>query len=579
MALSTVASSSFSRSAPGPANMSASSPSGAMRERQLTADPVTAQEVARECSSRTVAAAALQNGTALPLLAQEHCNSFQQLFGPGSAGRLVPDRRITIGTACTGSAADILSFQALELAYQEHVPGFEVAYTFNCEMSGFKRKWGKMLHGLCPGTSANPPCWFKDISLLHTGTAACCQHNKPGGCPVQAVDIFVCATSCKDFSKANPHKQTTKPGGESARTLSGMLKYLDMYRPPLFLFENVDSIDDTASGQSCSDMDIAMSNWASIGYECQRVAVNSKEFGIPASRSRMLVVGVQTIANAALDFSERPLSAVFTSLRSLIRVCQRTHSCASEVLLPSNHVAVLQELARRQDVKKTASGPTKTTSIAGYNIAKAMDAAMQRGVQWGSFGPPPGAKADAWFNTLTKQQQDAVSFSLRVNPDDLLFRDVSQSLGLTRLSTRSAAQDSANGYRHCAAAVLPNQMMMVFTAGHPFRLLLGREALVLQGFPSEDPSLSELIASASEAQMADLAGNMVSTPILLALAMAAISSVSWKERPRAQASTTAEACAAAWSLFQSLVPSESSELSISSEEPVPNPSGPKRQRR
>ena len=114
-----------------------------MRERQLTADPVTAQEVAQECSSRTVAAAALQNGTALPLLAQEHCNSFQQLFGPGSAGRLAPDRRITIGTACTGSAADILSLQALELAYQEHVPGFEVAYTFNCEMSGLKRKRGE----------------------------------------------------------------------------------------------------------------------------------------------------------------------------------------------------------------------------------------------------------------------------------------------------------------------------------------------------------------------------------------------------------------------------------------------------
>ena len=138
-------------------------------ERKLTTDPAVAQELARECSSRRAAAAALQNGTALPRLAREHCESVRQLFGPDCADRLAPARRITIGTACTGSAADILSFHALEVAYQQHIPGFEVAYTFNCESSGFKRKWGKALHGLCPGTDANPPCWFKDISALHDG--------------------------------------------------------------------------------------------------------------------------------------------------------------------------------------------------------------------------------------------------------------------------------------------------------------------------------------------------------------------------------------------------------------------------
>ena len=155
-----------------------------------------------------------------------------------------------------------------------------------------------------------------------------------------------------------------------------MNKYLDRFRPPLFLFENADSIDGRAADQACSDMDIAMSTWANIGYECQRVVVNSKEFGIPASRSRMLVIGMQTISNAAFDFAERPLRVVFTTLRSLIRVCQRAHSCASEVLLPSDHPAVRMELARRQQVKTSASG------LSGYNVGKAMDAAQLRGVLW-----------------------------------------------------------------------------------------------------------------------------------------------------------------------------------------------------
>ena len=187
-----------------------------------------------------------------------------------------------------------------------------------------------------------------------------------------------------------------------------------------------------------------------------------------------------------------------------------------------------------------------------YNIKRAMETADQRGVQWGSFGPPAAMKADVWFNTFTKQQQDAAGFSLKVNPDNLLLRDVGQSLGHTRISTRSAVSESESEARHCAAAVLPSQMMMVFAPDQPFRLLLGREALVLQGFPSQDTSLSELIENTSEALMADLAGNMVSTPIMLTMAMAAISSVSWRERPRAQASPTKARSDSSWTLFQAI---------------------------
>ena len=195
MALSTLKSSSSSSS-----RALRSDPSTA---RALPSDAATAsaaaiaEKLVKECSSRKVVVAGLQDGTALPLLAREHCESFLKILD--SPDRLAPARRITIGTACSGSAADILCFQALEQAFQHHVPDFEVAYLFNCEASGIKRKWGKALHGLCPGTAATPCCWFKDVNSLHEGRASCCQHNEVKGCTVQAVDIFVCATSCKYF--------------------------------------------------------------------------------------------------------------------------------------------------------------------------------------------------------------------------------------------------------------------------------------------------------------------------------------------------------------------------------------------
>ena len=127
-----------------------------------------------------------------------------------------------------------------------------------------------------------------------------------------------------------------------------MNDFLSVYKPSLFLFENVDSIDDAASGQ-CSDMDLALVEWANMGYECQKVIVNSHQLGIPASRNRLLVIGVQSMANASLDLRARPLSCIFTTMRSLIRVCQRSHTCASGVLLAAASPAVRAELIRRQE--------------------------------------------------------------------------------------------------------------------------------------------------------------------------------------------------------------------------------------
>ena len=164
-------------------------------ERQVTINADTADELVRERTARRTSGASLADGTALLALAKEHCDAFVKRLG--SKDRSAPAPRISIGTACTGSAADLLSFRALEAAFQAHVPGFEVAYEFNCESKPFKRKWGMALHGLCPGEDGGECCWFCDADCLCERSAWCDQHNK--ACPVPLVDIFVCATSCKDF--------------------------------------------------------------------------------------------------------------------------------------------------------------------------------------------------------------------------------------------------------------------------------------------------------------------------------------------------------------------------------------------
>ena len=78
-------------------------------------------------------------------------------------------------------------------------------------------------------------------------------------------------------------------------------------------------------------------------------------------------------------------------------------------------------------------------------------------------------------------QQDALSFSLAVDRGDHFFRDARPSFGRTRVSPSRRAQGIA-----IAGTCLPNQMLMVFDSKDPTReprLVLGRESLLLQGFP------------------------------------------------------------------------------------------------
>ena len=81
--------------------------------------------------------------------------------------------------------------------------------------------------------------------------------------------------------------------------------------------------------------------------------------------------------------------------------------------------------------------------------------------------------------------------------------------------------------------MVPSQLLIVFDGVQPPRCLLGREALVLQGFPVDDERISESF-------LQDLAGNMAATPVLLALAAATVSSLTWRRTCTTDVTTAVE---------------------------------------
>ena len=516
--------------------------------RHPTVDPVECLEQIKNASSKVISMDSVRDGAALLELSREHCKKFSALLKEGR--QLGPDRTITIGTACTGSAADALVFEAMEEAYREYLPGISFKYTFNCEINDKKRSWIMKLHEALAHDgstdSVHVPCMFGDVLHLGAIEAYCYVCDKE--CVIPSNDIFFCCTSCKDFSKQNTKRaqglvtqQTSTPGG-SAQTLRGLNAYIEAHRPTIVLFENVDGIDDVKECQKgksdMSDMDVLCSQWHSMGYETQKVDSNACKFGLPEVRKRLLAMAVLCQASPSVVFGDRPVGTVFQTFRSLIKVSERTPQCATTAILPEDDESVLSELARRQE-------HTRKAKRSPYNMKTAMNTASGLSVPWGTFPPPADLKESVWFATLTPEQQDALSFSFHQTPGRLLLRDCRNTLGRVRVSTFDSG-------KHRAQTMVPSQLLIVFDGVQPPRCLLGRESLVFQGFPVNDERIQRIINDFSESFLQDLAGNMVATPVLLALAAASVSSLTWRSTCTTDVTTAVkeEDAGSAWNALQ-----------------------------
>ena len=154
--------------------------------------------------------------------------------------------------------------------------------------------------------------------------------------------------------------------GGSAQTWRGMLAFIDLARPSIVFWENVDTVEKAAKGDPhCAEfadvdiggsarrsqgalpdgdaecnMDIVLAEFHSRGYECQISVMNSTQFGVPQNRDRVFVVAFLSVAATAIEFENRGIDTVVGRMGSLIKVCQRRPPCASKLLLPADHLHV-----------------------------------------------------------------------------------------------------------------------------------------------------------------------------------------------------------------------------------------------
>jgi len=285
---------------------------------------------------------------------------------------------------------------------------------------------------------------------------------------------------------------------------------------------------------------------------------------------------------------------VFRTLRLLVQVCQRLTRSAASLLLEDSDPAVITEVARRV----TAAAKRKPEPFTWVNEhTRIYDSLLIT-----ADAPPPCAATSQspWFKTLTRKQQSTLIIhqttmlcsalgsgktrkggaalgqahkKSKTGPAGVGTRTIldclnkstatassqgstasGQTAGLKfmvdlmpspgRVST--STQDSRNDNLILAPCMLPSQLLWLHRDGSSQRLLLGQEAMLLQGWPIGLLNLHESLGITS-AFLQDLAGNATSPPVILAVLLALFYSVSWKSpdgaRPEASDADVNEALA------------------------------------
>ena len=442
-------------------------------------------------------------------------------------------------------------------ALQHAWPDLVLIQVFACEIDPAKRSWiHSVVNAHRTALGQGLVCIFTDISSLGSDAARCHTHGRL--CRVPGCDVLVVGTSCKDLSKMTSNKfkhpvlsMQTSPGG-TATTFRGLLTYLDSHSVDVVIYENSDNLD-PQGGQgdqpaTASNLDIFQSEMVARRFEGQNMLLNAKQFGSTASRRRFWSALFKTGGpHSSLEFGDRTLADIFSTFRALLKVCQRTPPTLEKVLLKSDDDVVERELLRR-----TALG--KSDSSFSW-IAEHQRLYANLRLQWGAPSPHIATSSSRWFKTLSPYHKSVLVYRQHkflassrngdARPQEQcreLALSVDQSADRNTQSTRW--EDGATIIAPC---LLPGQLLWLHIPGDEERLLLGREALMLQGYPVCRGG--QQADSVTERFLQDLAGHGMTLHVLLAVVQSAMAALSWKAGNSTQEPSLKEELDSAFALF------------------------------
>ncbi|EJD41795.1 hypothetical protein AURDEDRAFT_105919 [Auricularia subglabra TFB-10046 SS5] len=400
-------------------------------------------------------------------------------------------RKLRVATMCSGTESPLLALDLICGALKDkHGATLDIDHVFSCEIEPFKQAYIER--------NFHPPIIFRDVCELGGEEATTVYGSKakvPGN-----VDILIAGTSCVDYSNLNNEKQDLEGAGESGKTFHGMLDWVVNTRPPLVILENVCS----------APWKRVVKKFEDKGYSATFARVDTKNYYIPHTRTRVYLFAVDqrqsSLPEQWLDLvkkMERPASAsldafllpsddprVTTALAKLVRDSDSSTRAKAHIdwaRCENRHhrARTEEELGNKRPLTAWESGG----SCKMLDFAWAPWAALQVERVW-----------DLMDISLLRSAYRGVDPSYKTLVWNL-SQNVDRTIGAGRLGI--------------APCLTPSMIPYITNRGGP---ITGLEALSLQGLPVNNI----LFTRETEDNLADLAGNAMSTTVVGTCIIAAL---------------------------------------------------------
>ena len=407
---------------------------------------------------------------------------------PGMENFLTAMKRpLRVATMCSGTESPLLALDKIGDATEKlYGTRLAVDHVFSCEIEPFKQAYIER--------NFAPPILFRDIRELggdQATTAYGAKINVP-----HDVDMLVAGTSCVDYSNLNNERKGLEAQGESGQTFRGMMNWIRKSQPPIIILENVCN----------APWDQVQKKFEDEGYHARFMRVDTKRFYIPHTRTR-----VYLFACKASDAS------LVEAWKGMVKSLERPASATLEAFLFDADDPRVHE--GRRMLARPGEDSTRANTDWGRCESRHQRARLEEGLgqrrpftHWDGGCTLP----DFAWNDWGKAQTDRVLDLMDIDYLRLAQLDIA-SMHKTLVWNLSKNVDRTTGSVALGICPCLTTSMVTFVTnrgGH----LVGIEALSLQGIPVDDL----LLTRESENQMSDLAGNAMTTTVVGACMLAAM---------------------------------------------------------
>ena len=145
----------------------------------------------------------------------------------------------------------------------------------------------------------NQEDWYSDV-------------NNVNGNKYKNIDMIVGGSPCQSFSFVGKQKGLEDDRGN---LIFQFIRVIKEAQPKIFIFENVKGLTTHEKGKT---FDFVKKKFYDLNYDIQYSILNGKDYGIPQSRNRLFMVGINKNSNIKLNIFPPPKIELLIKMKDLL---------------------------------------------------------------------------------------------------------------------------------------------------------------------------------------------------------------------------------------------------------------------